>query len=130
MSSRPIIPANSNNPIVNAASMASQVISPVTIIQSLPGLSYDIAWTGTPVGTFAVQVSNTYSENNDGSVRNPGNWNTIPQSAFQGVYPTPSGTSGNGFLDLTVTQAYAVRLVYNPTSSTGNLTVVTSGNVL
>lgn len=127
---RPIIPANSAKPIVFNQSMASQVISPVTIIQTMPGLSYDIAWTGTPVGTFAVQVSNTYSENLDGSVRNAGNWNTIPSSAFQGVYPTPSGSAGNGFLDVTVTQAYAVRLVYNPTSSTGTLTVVTSGNVL
>ena len=37
--------------------MASNITSPATIIQRLPGIGYDVSWTGTPTGTFSIQVS-------------------------------------------------------------------------
>lgn len=130
MSDRPILPPNLDKPIINAVSMASSITGIATIIQMLPGLSYDISWTGTPTGTFAVQVSNTYKQAPSGLVTNAGNWNTIPQSAFQGNYPAPAGSSGNGFIDLVATESYAVRLVYTRVSGTGSLTVVACAKVL
>jgi hypothetical protein len=131
LSDRPLIKPNLNEPLVNAVSMAAQIISTPTSINRIPGISYDLAWTGTPVGTFAVQVSNTYSQSPDGlTVLNAGNWNTLPTSSFSGTYPVPSGSAGNGFLDVVGTEAAWVRLVYNPGSSTGHLTVVVAAKVL
>jgi hypothetical protein len=129
MSDRPLIAPNSDKPFVNAASMATNVTSPASIIQRLPGIAYDIQWTGTPTGTFAIEVSNTYSQNADGSVRNAGSWSTIPSASFSGTYPVPSGNAGTGFIDVVGTQAYAVRIVYVAGSSTGSLTIVPCSKV-
>ena len=129
MSDRPLIAPNLNKPIINAASMATNIVGPATVIQRLPGISYDLKWTGSPVGTFSVEVSNTYSQNADGSVANAGNWTVLPTSSFSGTYPVPAGSAANGFLDVMGTEAYAVRLVYNSTSGTGSLTVVACAKV-
>lgn len=130
MSSRPLIAPNTLKPIINGASMAASITGPATIIQMLPGISYDIVWSGTPTGSFAVQVSNTVTFNGDGSVNNAGSWTALPTSAFAGTYPTPAGSAGNGFLDVVGTEAYAVRLVYTRISGTGTLTVVAAAKVL
>lgn len=130
MSDRPLIKPNPQKPLINAVSMAASINGPATVIQRLPGISYDISWTGSPVGTFSVQVSNSYSENADGSVGNAGNWYTLPTTYFLFPIPVPSGSPGNGFIDLTtVTNAYAIRLVYTATSGTGSLTVLPCAKV-
>lgn len=129
MSDRPLIVPNLIKPLINAASMATTITGPASIINRLPGISYDLSWTGAPVGTFQVQVSNTYSQNADGSVANAGNWNTLPPSSFQGTYPVPAGTADHGFLDVVGTEAYAIRLVYTATSGSGNLTVIPAAKV-
>lgn len=130
MSYRPIIAPNLNVPIINNVSMATSITGPASIIQSLPGISYDIEWTGTPTGTFQVQVSNTVQIGANGSITSAGNWTTLPTSAFTGTYPAPAGSAGSGFLDVVGTEAYAVRLVYTAVSGSGNLTVVPCAKVL
>jgi hypothetical protein len=129
MSDRPLIVPNLNKPLINAASMATTITGPATIINRIPGISYDLVWTGTPVGTFAIQVSNTYAQNAEGAVSNAGSWSTLPTSSFQGTYPVPAGSPGNGFLDVVGTEAYAIRLVYTATSGTGTLTVLAAAKV-
>jgi hypothetical protein len=130
VSSRPLLAPNTDKPIINKADMSSGTITgPATIIQMLPGISYSFVWTGTPTGTFAIQVSNDYAQNNDGTVRYAGTWNTLPTASFQGTYPAPAGSAGNGFLDVFGTNAYAVRVVYTGTGA-GNLTVVACSKVL
>lgn len=129
MSDRPLIRANPDKPIINAVSMVSNITGPATNMYGPTILGYDISWTGTPIGTFAVQVSNTYTQDNLGNVINAGNWSTIPTTAFSGTYPVPAGSAGNGFLDIVGTGATWCRLVYTAGSSTGNLTVVVSGKV-
>lgn len=89
-------------------------------------VSYDISWSGsTPVGVMSVQVSNTYSKNADGSVRNAGNWTTLALSAPTNV----SGNTGNGFIDVDATGSYAIRLVYTRTSGTGTMNATINGKV-
>lgn len=110
--------------------MASNINGPVTIIQRLPGISYDIQWTGTPTGTFTVQVSNSYFTDPDGNVLGTPNWTNLPTAFFTGIYPVPSGSPSAGFLDVVGTEAYAVRLIYNRTGGTGNLTVYAAAKVL
>lgn len=129
MSSRPII-APSPQPLVNNGDMSGDITSPVSIIQMLPGISYDVSWSGSPVGVFQVQVSNSYSKDPAGNVKNAGTWTILPTTAFAGTYPVPSGSASNGFLDVVGTEAYAIRLVYVRTSGTGSLTVVAAAKVL
>jgi hypothetical protein len=91
-------------------------------------VSYDIAWSAgsTPIGTITVQVSNSYEQNADGSVRTAGNWTTL---TLTGGNPAVSGTSGNGFIDLGMVSAYAIRLVYTRSSGSGTLTVIVNAKV-
>lgn len=130
MSHRPIIAANSVTPLINAVTTGADITGPATIIQFLPGISYDISWTGTTHGTISVEVSNTYSQNSDGTVKNAGNWTILPAASFSGTYPTPAGSAGNGFLDVVGTEAYAVRLIFTRIDGTGTMTVVPCAKVL
>lgn len=89
-------------------------------------ISYDISWAGTaPSGTITVEVSNTYSQNADGSVRNAGNWTALTLSSPT----TVSGASGIGFIDIDEIAAFAIRLKYTRISGTGLLNVVINGKV-
>lgn len=96
----------------------------VTIIDQLVMVSYAILWTGaSPVGNISVEVSNDYSINGQGEVKNPGTWDAIPLSA-----PTPvSGNNDSGFIDIDAHAGFALRLVYTRTSGTGTMQVVVMG---
>jgi hypothetical protein len=123
MASRPIL---SPYPVITNGNMSGNITSAVTIIQNMSMISYDISWAGTtPIGTMSVQVSNTYSQNADGSVRNPGSWSTLTLSTT----PAVSGNTGNGFIDVDATGAFAMRLVYNFTSGTGVMQATINGKV-
>lgn len=124
MSSRPILSPFSV--ITNGDMSQATIISKVTVIQNLSMVSYDISWSGaTPVGVLSVQVSNTYTQNADGSVANAGNWTTLTLSATTAV----SGNTGNGFIDVDASAGYAIRLVYTKTSGTGSLQATVNGKV-
>ena len=113
-------------PVIVDGDMSGNIISAVTIIQKLSMRSYDISWSGTtPVGAMSVQVSNSYSQNADGSVRNAGNWTTLTLSSP----PTVSGNTGNGFIDVDATGAFAMRLVFTRTSGTGTMQATISAKV-
>lgn len=123
MSSRPQF---SPHPVIVDGDMSGDITSEPTIVQKLSMVSYDISWAGTaPVGTMSVQVSNTYSQNADGSVRNAGNWYDLPLSDVTDV----SGSTGTGFIDIEATGAYAIRLVYTFTSGVGVMQATVSGKV-
>lgn len=123
MSSRPLIKPFS---VITNGNMATSLTSTPTITDNLSMISYDVSWAGSsPVGAITVQVSNSYSVNADGSVRNTGNWTTLTLSSTTNV----SGNTGNGFIDIDATAAYAVRLVYTRTSGTGLLNVKVASKV-
>lgn len=106
--------------------MTSNITSDVTIIQKLSLISYAIEWTGTsPVGEVNVEVSNDYRQNADGSVKDPGTWNTLPLSDSTVVV----GNSDHGFIDIYATGGYALRLTYTRASGTGIMNVMVSGKV-
>lgn len=106
--------------------MASNIISPVTVVQNLSLVSYAVSWIGiAPVGVIEVQVSNDYSQNVDGSVKNPGTWNTLPLSAPSGV----ADNTGNGFIDIDANAGFALRLMYIAASGTGLMQVTITAKV-
>lgn len=129
MSSRPQLNPES---VITNGDMSGNLTSLPTIIQKLSMISYALSWSGsTPVGTVSVQVSNDYAKNADGSVANPGTWNTMTVS-LAGVNVTTipiSGNTGNGFIDIDQSAAYAMRLIYTFGSGTGSLNAVINGKV-
>ena len=106
----------------------------MTVVQNLSMVSYDVSFTGSPVGTLSVQVSNTYSQNADGTVRNPGNWVNLPLAGGTGTTVTAGAiTIGagitNGFIDIDQIGSYAMRLVYMATSGSGTMSATINGKV-
>jgi hypothetical protein len=123
MSSRPLIKPHS---IIDNGDMSASITSDVTIIQNVSMLSFDISWVGSsPVGSMVVEVSNSYSQDASGNVKNVGNWTALTLSAPANI----SGNSGTGFIDLEQLAAYAVRIRYARTSGSGTLNVVVNGKV-
>lgn len=111
---------------------ATTITSSPTVMQSLSKISYEVDWTGSsPVGTLALQVSNTYAIAPDGSVGSVGTWTAVPMDV-SGVETTTisiSGSTGNGFIDVTMHAGYACRLLYTKVSGTGTMTAVVNGKV-
>lgn len=105
--------------------MATSLTSPVTIITNITDIGYDISWTGTAVGAFSVEVSNTYSIDASGAVQNAGFWTPLTLTGTV----NPAGTDDNGFIDIQGVSAFAIRLVYTRTSGTGTLNSVVVGKV-
>lgn len=123
MSTRPYLPPFQ---VINqAVSGVSLVNSKVSVKPLISKITYSMSWTGTLSGSFAVQVSDDYSENADGSVRNAGTWNTLPVTTTV----TASGSAGNGFYEV-ATGAYAIQLVYTPVSGSGNIIAIVTGQVM
>lgn len=123
MASRPILSPYS---VITNGDMSGNITSAVTVIQNTSMIGYDISWTGSsPVGSMSVEVSNTYSQNADGTVRNAGNWTTLTLSSTTNV----SGSPGNGFIDVDATGAFAIRLVYTRVSGTGTMNAIVTGKV-
>lgn len=131
MADRPLMLPNLNKPLINAVSTGASITGPASVIKHLPGISYDVSWTGTTLGTFSVQVSNSVVFDALGNeISGSGNWNTLPPSSFTGTLPAPAGSPDHGFIDVVGTEAFAVRLLYNRTSGTGTLTVLPAAKVL
>lgn len=117
--------------VLSSASMAGNLTSTPTILQSLTKVSYQVSWSGsTPVGTITIQGSNDYKLNPNGTVMNTGTWTTFTFSVNGSVSSSlpVSGNTGNGIADIE-TGVNAIRLVYTAGSGTGTLTAVVTAKV-
>lgn len=121
--SRPFI---AQFPLLTNVSMAASVSSSPINIQQMSYVGFDVSWTGTPVGTFSVEVSNTYKQSGEGVVLVAGNWTALTLSAVVSA----TGTSGNGFIDIDGVSADWIRLTYTRTSGTGSLSATASAKVI
>lgn len=86
--------------------------SAYTTIQYLDNVYVQFIFTGTPVGTFQVQVSN-----------NGTSWDPITFS----TQPVASGAAGTVSLNLRALGAPYIRVAYVATSGTGTLDAYISG---
>ncbi len=129
MSTRTVLRPNTLDTIdMSVTSTATEA----TILQGLSMVSYAASWTGTsPVGTLALEISNDFELNPDGTVKVAGTWNIAPISVNGAVVTSApvTGNTGNGFIDVTATGAYAVRLLYTKGSGVGTLTITVAGKV-
>lgn len=107
--------------------MSADITSAVTILTNVTMVSYEIDWSAgaTPVGSIVVEVSNSYSIDADGSVRNSGSWTQLTLSAATNV----SGNTGSGVIQLSDMAVYAVRIRYVRTSGSGTMNALVTAKV-
>ena len=111
---------------ITAASMGAGVTSAVTNIEYMDNIGIQLGFTGTPTGTFAVQVSADYAQDQFGNVSNAGNWVALTLSPS----PAASGSGDNIYIDLNQLSAPWVRVVYTRTSGTGTLNAFLTSKML
>jgi len=120
--------------VITAGSMAGNLTSLVTTVNSPSIMGYQVYWSGTsPVGTLSVQMSWDYQLTPDGkNVETAGTWTTLTLNS-SGVPTTTlsvSGNTGSIIIDPIQTgNTGAIRLIYTAASGTGNLTALVSGKV-
>ncbi len=102
---------------IAAASMGASVTSTVTNIQFLDNIGIQLSFTGTPVGTFDVQISADHAQDANGNVTVAGNWISLTLDPV----PTASGSADSIYIDINQTSAPWLRVVYTRTSGSGTL---------
>jgi len=128
LSTRPYLKPN---PVITNGDMSGTITSKVTLLANATKASYAFSWTGsTPVGTVALQGSNDYALNPDGTVLAAGTWSTYTLTYLgTSVQSIPvTGNTGNGMIDVE-TGANAVRVVYTSGSGTGTMQCIFTGKV-
>lgn len=93
--------------------MAGSITGSVVGIQYLDNVAIQMEFTGSPVGTLAVQGSVNYAQNAQGTVTNTGNWITFTTSAV--------AAAGDVLFDLNQLSFPWIRVIYTRSSGTGTL---------
>lgn len=111
------------SPIVvfNNVSLSASRTSSGIHVQNSDNIGIEFVWTGTPTGTFGIDVTNSATLNPDGTVSG-GTWTPLVLTSPD--VPEATGSSGNGFIDLNQTGAAFVRVTYTRVSGTGNCTAI------
>lgn len=130
-------------PIISAGDMSSaSLTSQVTSIQYLDNIGIQFTWTGSPVGTFQVQVSADYIRDDStpgssgyGQVSNTGNWIPLTLSYWNGVAlvtgtTVPTSVGSPVYIDIDLMSAPWIRAVYTKSSGTGTLTAVITAKAI
>lgn len=108
---------------ISAATMTgtTAVAGPWINISNFKTVAFQAAWTGTPTGTFAINVSADLDPT--GSPVLGATALTLPSSPS----PNPAGAAGSWVFFLSGLSTPWVQLVYTNASSTGTLNVGASG---
>lgn len=103
--------------LINAVSMGATITSAAQRVVTQDNIGIQLIWTGTPVGTFSVQVSVDHQQPPQDDYTIAGTWTNLPLSAVI----TASGSGDNAYVDLNQLSAPYYRIVYTRTSGTGTL---------
>lgn len=102
---------------IAAGDMSASITSGATNIQFLDNVGAQLHFTGTPTGTFSVEVSMDHEQDSQGAVSVAGNWVALPLSPS----PVASGAADDIYIDMNQLSAPWIRLKYTRTSGTGTL---------
>lgn len=115
------------NGVSMAVSQTSSIVctaTPFTVsavkIDKQDNIGIQLDWTGTPTGTFAIQISSNRKQDDNGNVLSPGNWITLPLNPAIAAI----GTADDAYIDLNQMSAQFVQIVYTAVSGSGTLTGV------
>lgn len=100
----------------------STITSQITEIRGFDNLSYEADFSGTPVGTFSVSVSNSYDP-----ITNP---NAVFVILPLSPTPVASGSSGVIGIDINQSGFKYIKLTYTNTSGAGTLSAFISGKAI
>lgn len=105
--------------ITNGDMSQSSIVSVITNIIGVDNIGYQVNFTGSPVGTFAVQISQDYQPGKSPNDKpaNAGHWISLPLSPAI----VASGSADSAYIDLNQMSAPYIRIVYTRTSGTGLL---------
>jgi len=103
--------------IFTAQSMGVTLTSGAVEVRNQDNIGIQLHWTGTPTGTFAVQVSANHNEDINGNILTAGNWVSIP------LLPAiaAAGAADDAYIDLNQLSAAYIRIVYTRTGGAGSL---------
>jgi hypothetical protein len=104
--------------LLTNGAMASSITSNVTSIKYLDNVMIELISTGSPAGTYAIQISGDYQIDNNGNVLNPGNWVSLDLNPV----PTISG-AGVVLIDANQLSGPYLRCTWTPTSGSGVLNI-------
>lgn len=114
--------------LISAGDGSGDLTGAVTCIQWLDNIGYQINMVGSSMtGTWNVEVSADYQQDELGNVQNAGNWIALP------LVPTATVTAGsptNIYIDVTQISAPYIRLKYTHTSGTGTVAAFITAKVL
>lgn len=99
--------------IIPTQAVSGDVTSAVTNIFMKDNVGIQVVWTGTLAGTFDAQISADYNP-----VTLIGTWTSITLSPV----PTASGSASNAYIDITQISAPYIRVFFDYSSGSGNLT--------
>lgn len=115
------------NTINNVSMSVSSITSAVTDIQFLDDVGIQFTWTGSPTGSFAVQVSANHKQDLNGNVQTAGNWVPLTFTYWDGAMfvtaqSVPTSAGSPIYLDMALLSAPYIRCVYTGTPAVGTLT--------
>lgn len=105
-----------NFPIFTSQSMASSFNSSEISLFNIYGWSAQFVFTGSPVGTLKVQVSDDPGSENTGSNKAPTNWTDLANSS-QSI-----SAAGNISYNVNLSFYNWIRFVYAASSGSGSMT--------
>lgn len=109
--------------LISAGDMSGSITSIACEIQLQDNIGVQLNWSGVPVGTFSIQVSNDHREDSKGNILNPGTWVSLPLSPSI----TATGSPDSAYVDLNQLSAMYMRVVFTRTSGSGTLNAFVSG---
>lgn len=107
--------------------MSGDLTSTITNIQYLDNIGLQLVFTGTPTGSFFVDVSIDHSQSPPTeTVTNNGTWTPITFTSS----PVASGAAGNIYIDLNQLSAPWLRVRYVRDSGSGTLNAYVAAKML
>lgn len=103
--------------VVVAQSMASSFNGAPVECENQDNVGFQLNWTGTPTGTFGVQISIDHKQDAQGNVTVAGNWITLPLNPSISA----TGSPDSAYIDLNQMSASYIRLTYTASSGTGTV---------